>query len=277
MIRAWSALLCGLLAVLATLVALPAGWVGANIADEDGYVAFSESLAIDAEAQEAVAGGIAREIVIEAGLPDELTSTVTSILEDTTARVAGEPDFGEVWAETQRRAHRSVFDPATGEQAGVDVAPLAQFLVDAAGSLPDGFAVPETLVVELERQPDQRGLEVIRATGEVAWLATATAVVGAVCAVWLARRRSTALLWLGLGALTVAAVLAVASRAAVPDLLRDSESPSEFEAAFEQVLVDRAADSFAGWLVWLAIAGVVAVAAGLLLRMAGSRVAGGQS
>lgn len=277
-IRALGAFLCGLLAVLATLIALPAGWVGANVADEDGYVDFSGSLATDAEAQQAVAGGIAREVVIEAGLPDELTSTVTVILQDTTARVAGEPGFGRVWDETQRLAHRSVFDSAGGDEAGVDVAPLAQFLVDAsAGSLPVAVDVPETLIVELERQPDQRGLDAIRATSEVAWLATAAAVVAAVCAIALARRRSTALVWLGLGALAVAAVLAVASRVRVPDLLQERSSPSEFEAAFQEVLVDRATSSFAGWLVWVAVAGVVAVALGLVLRVVGSRLASRRS
>ncbi len=272
--RAVAAFLFGVLAVLALLIALPAAWVAANVADEDGYVGFSGSLANDAEAQKAVAGGIAREVVRDAGLPDELTSTVTVILEDTTARVADEPGFAQVWAETQRVAHRSVFESATGEPAGVDVAPLAQFLVDAsAGSLPVQVDVPETLVVELERQPDQRGLDLIRATNEVAWLAAAAAVVAAVCAVLLARRRSTAVLWLGLGALTVAGVLALASRVRLPELVRESRSPSEYEAAFQEVLVDRATDSFGGWLLWVAIAGVVAVALGLLLRVARSRLA----
>jgi hypothetical protein len=96
--------------------------------------------------------------------------------------------------------------------------------------------------------------------------------VAAVCAIALARRRSTAVVWLGLGALAVAAVLAVASRVPVPDLLEDSASSSEFEAAFQEVLVDRATDSFTGWLVWVALAGVLAVALGLLLRGAGSRL-----
>jgi hypothetical protein len=270
--RALAAFLCGLLAVLATLVALPAAWIGTNVADEGGYVAFSGSPATDPEAQEAVAGGIAREIVNETGLPAQLTSTLTVILEDTAARVADEPGFSDIWDETQRRAHRSVFDSETGEQAGVDIAPLAQFLVDsAAGSLPVGVAVPETLLVELERQPDQRLLDLIRATGEVAWLATAVAVVAALSAIVLARRRSTALLWLGMGALVGAAVLAVASRLPVPGLLQESTSPSEFEAAFQQVLVDRAIDSFGGWLVWLAITGAVAAAVGFLLRVVGSR------
>ena len=95
--------------------------------------------------------------------------------------------------------------------------------------------------------------------------------VAAVGAIVLARRRSTALLWLGMGALVVAAVLAVASRLPVPGLLEEMTSPSEFEAAFQQVLVDRATDDFGGWLVWVAIAGAVAVAVGLLLRVVGSR------
>jgi hypothetical protein len=59
----------------------------------------------------------------------------------------------------------------------------------------------------------------------------------------------------------------------VPTLLEGGESPSEFEQALQQVLVDRVADSFDGWLVWVALARAVAATAGFLLRRKDSRLA----
>jgi hypothetical protein len=272
--RAWGVSLSLLVAVVAALVALPTGWVGTHLADEENYVDFTAPIATDPETQEAVAEGIAKEIVAEKGLPEATTSTLTSTLTNTAAGVSADPKFREAWAETQRLAHRSILDPAEGESAGVDMAPLAQFLLDAAAeSLPIDIEVSESLVVELQEQPDQRWVDLIRASSTIAWLATAAVAVASVLALVLARRRSTALLGLGLGALMVAVVLAVASRVLVPTLLEGGESPSEFEQALQQVLVDRVADSFDGWLVWVALAGAVAATAGFLLRRKDSRLA----
>ena len=273
--RAVAAFLCGLVAVVATLVALPTAWVGVNVADEDGYVAFSAPLATDAEMHEAVAGGIAAEVVGGAGVPDELTPTLAGIFEDSASRLSEDPGFDSAWVETQRLAHRSVFAAGDGDAAaGVDLAPLAQFLVDdAAGSLPIDLDVPDSLVVELEQQPSERQLELLRDTRGLAGAATGVAVVAAGASLMLARRRSTVVLWLGLGVLAVAALLAVASWVLMPELVEDLGARSEVERAFQELLADRAAESFAGWLLWVAIGGAVAVAVGLVTRLAtrGSR------
>lgn len=275
LMRAFTGFLCGLVAVAAALVALPAAWVGLNVADEDGYVAFSAPLATDAEMHEAVAGGIAAEVVGGAGLPDELTPTLAGIFENSASRLSEDPGFESAWVETQRLAHRSVLAAGNGDaEAGVDLAPLAQFLVDdAAASLPIDLDVPDTLIVELEQQPSERELGLVRATRSAAGAATGVAVIAGGASLVLARRRSTAAVWLGLGVLAVAALLTVVSRILMPELVEGVGARSEVERAFQELLADRAAESFTGWLLWVAISGAVAVGGGLIMRLAtgGSR------
>ena len=60
---------CVVIAMLAAIVTLPLAWVASNIADEDGYVAFTSPMGSDPELQKAFSAYLSDYFVREQGLP----------------------------------------------------------------------------------------------------------------------------------------------------------------------------------------------------------------
>ena len=87
-----------------------------------------------------------------------------------------------------------------------------------------------------------------------------------------ARRRSTAVAWLGLGVAAVAGVVHLAADLGTSEVLSRNTTSTPLAARAQQLLADRAVDSLDGWLLAAAIAGAVAVVIGLIARsISGSR------
>ncbi len=260
-------------AMLAAIVTLPLAWVASNIADEDGYVAFTSPLGSDPELQKAFSAYLSDYFVREGGLPRPLQPTVTAVFTQAAADTANAPGFTAAWEKSQRLSHRMMFGPdANQDRLAVDLGPLASFAVARVGDgLPFTLPEPGPIVLQVNDSSQREAIDQIAATenrSQQGWIVVAAA---AALSLLFAKRRSTGLAWLGVGAVGVAAILRAATDYGVPNILDRTPAPSGFARTLQKLLADRAADSLAQWLLWIAIAGGAAIVIGLFLRVSGGR------
>ncbi|GAA3518978.1 hypothetical protein GCM10022234_13120 [Aeromicrobium panaciterrae] len=263
------ATVCVAIAMLAAAVTIPLAWVASNIADEDGYVSFTSPMGSDPELQKAFSAYLGDYFVREQSLPSALQPTLTTVLETAAANTANAPGFTRAWEESQRSSHRLMFGPgANQDRLAVDLGPLATFAVDhAAGNLPVALPKPGKIVLQVNNTEQREAIDQIEATKDrsrVGWIVVAAA---AALSLLFAKRRSTALVWLGVGAVVVAGVLKALTSYGIPNILDRTPAPSGFARTLQKLLADRAADSLAQWLLWAAIAGAAAIVVGVLLRV----------
>ncbi|MCW2831804.1 MAG: hypothetical protein JWP31_2496 [Aeromicrobium sp.] len=271
--RAAAAVVAGLVAMLALLVTAPLLWISTHVADREGYVGLSSTLADDPELQAAFAAYLSDELIARGALPDALRPTATQALTQVAGRATDEPGFVEAWEETQRGFHRSVFADPTPQVLALDVGPMAEFVATrVADRLPVSLTVPDDLVVPIVTDADDRAaVDQVRKTRWMGYVGALVALVAAAATVGLARRSSVAVAWLGAGAAAVAGVLWLLSGPVSQQVLDHTAAPSEFARTLQKLLVDRAASSLDGWLLWIAVAGAAAAAAGLVARVAAGR------
>ena len=275
--RSFLALVFGVCAVLATLVTVPAMWVSHNVADEDGYVAFAEPIARDSEFHGALADALTETLIERTQLPAAAQPVAKAAILRVANQVSGEPGFVTAWNDTQRQSHKIMLgDPRdlppeldSGPSFAIDLGPLGKFVTDEVNkNLPFTIAAPDQAVIAVNGAPQAQTLDRIRQAPTYARNGLIALAVSAVLALAFARRKSVAVAWLGIGAILSAGVLKVAAVVGVPAVLDRNTAPSSFAKALLDTYVDRANASFGPWLVVLAIGGVVAAAAGLLLRLA---------
>lgn len=269
-----------LVAVVAGVVTVPVGWVATHVADEDGYVSFTEPLASDAEFQDAISVYLGEEIATRTGLPPSAQPVVAKAIRSASARLVDRPGYVKAWDETQRRSHRLVFGDIRdlpAEQDGtdrfsIDLGPLAGYVVAELGdALSVDVRPPGQLLVAVNGSAQRDLIDKVKATPSQAMTGLTVMVLAVALTVLLAVRRSVALTWLGIGALGVAGGLKLVADAAVPKVLDRSSAPSDLARTLQELLADRALASFEGWLLWIAVGGGVVVALGLLMRAAGGR------
>lgn len=268
------AMVCILIAVIAALVTVPMAWVASHVADEDGYVSFSAPLGSDHQLQRAFADYLSDELVREYNLPASVQPAAATAITLASRNASNAPGYTEAWKETQRRSHHLVFgQDAKQDRLAVDVGPLATFALKHVGTgLPVTLpTINGSLIVAVNAGPESAAIDQVKATPDRSRIGLIVIAVAALGALVFAKRRATALAWLGAGAIAVAGVLRLASSHLVPGILDRTEAPSSFARTLQKLLADRASDSLGAWLLWIAIGGVVAVAGGLLLRMASGR------
>lgn len=274
--RGFAAFSCGLLALVAGLVALPAAWVSHNIANEGGYVAFTEPLARDTAFNTAVGGVISEGVITRAALPEQFRPAATQAITTATLRVADTPGYVSAWNQTQRQSHRIMLgdqrqlDPELdrSNRLAVDLGPLATFIVkqvntNAVVTVP----APKQLIVPVGGNVQTRQLEQVTRTPEYARNAIIVVAVMTALSLAFARRRASVVVGLGLCAVMAAGVLLLLSRAVLPAVMDRNSPPSPFAGAVLDQLVDRANASFGHWLLVVAVAGVVTVAVGGVARL----------
>lgn len=262
-----------IIAMVAALVTLPLAWVASNLANEDGYVAFTSPMGSDPELQKAFSAYLSDYFVRELGLPSGLQQTAALALSGAAATTANAPGFTTAWEESQRSSHRLMFGPnAKQDRLAIDLSPLAKFTASNVGKgLPVALPEPGQIVLQVNDTSQREAIAQISATPErtrIGWMVVAAA---AALSLVFAKRRSTGLVWLGVGALGVAALLRAATSYGVPNILDKTPAPSGFARTLQKLLADRAADSFAQMLLWVAIAGIAAIVVGLLLRMSSGK------
>lgn len=268
------AMVCVLIAMGAALVTVPMAWVAAHVADKDGYVSFSSPLGSDKDLQRAFSAYLSDYLVRERGLPVAVQPVATTVLTQAAQRTSNAPGFTAAWEETQRRSHRMVFGPRSKQdRLAVDLGPLATFSLAHVGSgLP--VALPKingSLILAVNAGPESEAIDQVNATPQRSRTGLIVIAVAALAALVLARRRSTMLAALGVGAIVVAGLLRVATNRLVPNILDRTDAPSSFARTLQKLLAERAADSLGQWLLWMAIGGGAAVVTGLLLRVTAGR------
>lgn len=263
----------GLLAMLALLATLPLAWVAGNLADEDGYVSFTSPMGSDPELQKAFSAYLSDYFVREQGMPSALQTAATTVLAKAAGDTANAPGFTEAWEESQRRSHRLMFGPdAQQDRLSIDLGPLASFAVGhVSGDLPFTLPKPDHLVLAVNDTEQKDAIDQIAATKDRSKTGWIIVGVAAAASLLFARRRSTALVWLGVGAVVVAVGMRLATSYAVPNILDKTPAPSGFARTLQKLLADRATDSLAHWLLWAAVAGAAAIVVGVLLRVSSDR------
>lgn len=258
----------GVVALLALLAAIPMLWLSTHIVDEDGYVEFSSTLAKDTELQGAFAIYLSDELASRGVIPAVLKDPAASALTQAVGRTTNQAGFVEAWEETQRHSHREAFADPMPKVLGVDVGPMAAFLAkQVSGDLPVAITVPEHLVVPVVTDAgDREMVDRVEKTTRLGRIAGIVALVAGVACIGLARRTSAAVAWLGTGMIAVAGLLWLSSGPVTQEILDHTEAPSDFARTLQKLLVDRAADSLAAWLVVLAIVGGIMAVAGLVGR-----------
>ncbi|MCW2752506.1 MAG: hypothetical protein JWR83_3616, partial [Aeromicrobium sp.] len=245
---------CVLVAVVAALVTVPMAWVATHVADEDGYVSFSSPLGSDHELQQAFSAYLADDLVRRYNLPASAQPATATALTQTARTASNAPGYAKAWEETQRRTHRLVFGPhAKQDRLAVDVGPLATFAVSHVGTtLPVTLpTVNGSLIVAVNPGPESGAIDQVKATPERSRIGLIVIAVAALGSLIFAKRRSTALAWLGAGAIVVAGLLRLAASHLVPSILDRTKAPSSFARTFQKLLADRAADSLGTSLLWI--------------------------
>ncbi len=265
-------IILGALALLAALAALPAAWVAHNVANEDGYVSFTEPLAKDPALHATLADAIGKGVVAQSGIPAIFAPAATTAVTTATLASADTPGFVTAWDKTQRQSHEIMFGDPRDLPAGldstnrlaVDLGPLSQFILrQVSKTLPVPLTAPDQLVVDVGGSSSSDALDQIKKSPS--WARNgfiATAVLAVLC-VAVARRRGMALALLGLGGVALAAGLHGISSAVIPKIQDSNTATTPLAKPMLDVLAGRAGDSFDQWLVTLAVIGGIAAVAGL--------------
>jgi hypothetical protein len=259
-------------------VAVPAMWVDRNIVQEDGFVELTAPLGKDSAFQQRLAAAAVNSFSSDQ-IPEAIVDLVRPILEDAAQSLTGLPGYPDAWTETLRRSHRLSFtDPITlpAEVDGVsslalDVAPLVGLVakrVAEATSLP--LESPQQVLITIG-QPNQR--QIVERVSAYAPMGSAVAVgsaIALVLALVAARRRWTVLAGVGAGVLVLSGVWSLAADA-VGRAVEGTSSGNAMAETFKHEFVVASTAGFSQWTVASAVAGVVLLATGLVLRSVSGR------
>ncbi|MEO6470805.1 MAG: hypothetical protein ABIR57_03115, partial [Aeromicrobium sp.] len=166
-------LACGMAALLAGMATLPVAWVAHNVANEDGYVSFTEPFARDSEFHAAIATAVSGALADRAALPTLLRPATTAAIFAATEKIADTPGFVKAWDATQRQSHRIMFadqrtldaDLNASDRLAVDLGPLGKFVIEQANQvLPVRITAPKQMVVTVGGNVGSSQLEQIKKT-----------------------------------------------------------------------------------------------------------------
>ncbi|GAA2081252.1 hypothetical protein GCM10009821_22320 [Aeromicrobium halocynthiae] len=267
MIRAFVALLAGLVALVALAVTLPVAWVAVNVSDRDGYVAFTAPFAQDEELRTALREGVAETVVSEAnlGFGEQALRDVALVAID---RVLEDPGFPEAWERTQEVSHDATFADADQQRIVLDIAPVVELVVAPVGDQVGAqLPTPDSVIVPVTTEAEPATIAAVAGAPSRALLGAAV-LAGASLLCWVvARRTSTALgLW-GVGVAAVSGALMLATGRAVPALLEARPADTELATTMRDLLVARATASFDDWLLLAVAVGAAAALVGLGARV----------
>lgn len=259
---------------------MPAIWVDRNILQEDGFVALAAPLGQDPAFQRRLASAVVASVGAEERIPEALAEPARPVLDSAAQSLTGLPGYPDAWAETLRKSHRLTFAaPGTlPAQAGgaaaaltLDAAPLvglvAKQVADATG-LP--LTVPDQVLIHIGQSSQRQSLEMASAYVPLGYAVAAGAAIAFLLAVVAARRRGTVLAWTGAGALVLAGVWKLASDAA-GGALAGTSSGNGVADIFKREFVSASLGSFGQWILIVAVAGAVLLAAGIVLRVSGAK------
>ncbi len=256
-----------LVATLSTVVAIGATWTTLNVQSEDGFVALVSHLGDDPEVQQTTADLAGEAFADQPVIPNVLHEQAATSMSRAILRLASAEGWGDAWSESTRRTHQRLYAGATPSDLRVDVAPLVGVAMgEVTASLPINISGPDELWVTVSDEDPADLVEATSRAGAIAVTSGGLAFISALLALAASRRRSTTLAALGAGAVLAAGVWWVAGRRGLPQLIDQMPVTSEGARTLQDVLVDRIVASLDASLVWVAVAGAVMIAVGLVSR-----------
>ncbi len=270
-------LMLWLVATVALVVAVPAGWTQVNIVNENGYAALAEQAAHDPALQSAVASELTtRTMTLIAEHGGRRYPVDSAQVHDAAAAFTASASFPPLFGAANRAVHGWLFsDPRSdSDQWVIDLAPMLkdssfQQIINAYH-----VKVPATLTVPLTvsaGQPLHQG-QLHRLATWGPWVAIGAAAVAGVCGLLTlatARRRGKALSGLGVSALLVGGAGWAAIEAGgryINDALNRTTGDIRRIA---DVLVGQAEGGLHLWLNLTLIAGIALVVLGVLVAVLG--------
>ena len=268
MIRSGISFLCWAAAVVAAIITVPTLWVATHVADEDGYVAFTQPFVADVEFRNAIVATITDDILSQGGLPTAAKPIVERALRAVATRTAERPGFTEAWEESQRRTHQLTFGPdADTDRLTADIGPIATFVSkQVANDLPVRVEVPDKLLVPIYDAPDREVIEQVDKTPNRSLIGMLVVGGASLLCLLFARRRTNAVVGLAAGAVITGGVLLAGTGLALPEVLDRTPARTPFAREMRDLLVDRASDSLNQWLIWFVVVGGVVLVLALLGR-----------
>lgn len=261
--RGLAAALLWCVTTVATFVAIGAGWSATHLQSEDGFVDLTSRVGDDREVQERAADLAGEAFADQTGLPIALHDRVAAAVSDAMLRLTESPDWSEAWRETTRSAHRELFAEPTPTSIRADVAPLVRLALGEV-DLPIPLTGPDELMVTLSEEDPGDLVDAAERSRGLAVVAVAVALVAALLALAVSRRRSTTLAALGVGVMLAAAAWWVVGREGVPRLVEQQATGTASARELSHVLTARIVESLDTTLLWVAVAGAVIAAVGLV-------------
>ena len=218
--RSVLALVLGLVTLVMTAVAVPAAWSSQNLTNQQGFVELAAPMGQDAKFRSALAAAIAEEVRNQSQLPPGLQELVDPIIARAAGAVTGLEEFPQAWNEALAKSHALTLE-AEGPGEGalrLDIAPIVALAIQrVADTLGTEIPVQEELIVDIGQADQQQSVDLVqRVANEWRWIA-AGALAGLLLTLLVARRASTALAWLGIGAVILSVGFWLAAEAA-PDM-----------------------------------------------------------
>lgn len=286
------------LAVVFSVLAVPARYIHHTLFDTDRYVEMMAPLADDPAVQTALTDALTARVMEQLAVdeliadlatsladrpivPDRvenlapvLTNQIESLIERNARRLVTSPDFAAVWADANRLGHAAVVDALDGSNQGVfDVSeegvvsvPLAPFLDGVRDVLAErGFAALENVdvgdrsVVLLDSPIVARAQWVVRLLNRLAVVLPIAVLVAIAAAAGLAQRRRRAVA-IAAGAIGVTMIALTLVVNTVRNRVVDAIPSSSNAAAGKAVAEALTAPLLSVAQRWAAIALVLAVA-----------------
>ncbi|MCD9154308.1 hypothetical protein [Aeromicrobium duanguangcaii] len=255
-------------ATVATFVGIGAGWTATHVQSESGFVDLVSRVGDDRQVQRAAADTAGEAFADRTGLPGTLHDRIADGVRDGVLRLTDSPDWNDAWAETARSAHQRLYSEPTPTNVRADISPLVDLALDeVSAKLPVDLPRPGELLVTLSDENPTDFVEATSRAATVAVVAVGTAVVAALLALAVSRRRGATLTALGLGAVLAAAAWWVLGHLALPRLVEDrADATTEAGRHLRDELTDRIVASLDVTLLWVALGGAVLVVLGLVSR-----------
>ena len=267
-----------ILAVLLAGVAVPAAWVDQNIVKEEGFVAIAGSLGSDPEFQSRLAAAAVGTFESSVDLPGPVQSLAADALRNAATGMQSWSDYPQAWEETVRNSHRLNFGTATPAEESaastalvLDIGPLVRLIRDHfAEATRIRLDVPAESLVSLGEPSHRQLVERVAAFAPLWWIAAAGALVSALLALAAARRRSLALVFLGLGGLTLAALWTAGADLA-GGMIGSLASANGVAELFKNEFLTAARNGFGQWVSIAAVVSGAVLVVGVIAAMVSGR------
>ena len=253
------------------IVAVPSMWLSQRVVSESGFASAAAEAAHNTDVQNYFADKVAASVEERTG-----SQVAAEAVLPAARNYARSEGFVEDFSSVARQQHEWLFT-APGPDVDLhlmelDISPMINRVVRSA-PLPVTVTVPGPVIVTIDQSQITAGSFEDSGTlvNIIAWVSVIGAIVASILALLTANRRSTVLAWLGVGGVLAGVIgwaLGVATNRAVSDRLSDTDSSARTTI---EVVVSGIVDHLSTVSLYVGIAGVVVVLAGVIGRVASKR------